>query len=150
MKSIVNSIIRKYPSAKISSEGVRSIEKQMYYVKTRPGQYKKVLRKLFREFDLDINRFNDDSYLKTVYDGKDEWLKRAIKQISKEGRGFYHVSGDAIDITVGTLTLPMKQSLKAELEEEGFRVILERVLNGNAKYFVPITMANVFHVDRGK
>ncbi len=53
IKLSIQRLLEKYPGAYISGSGKRTIEKQIHYVKTRPSEYPKTLRRLFDEFQPD-------------------------------------------------------------------------------------------------
>ena len=147
LKIQIESIIRNYQGTYISGSGKRTIEKQIYYVKTRPSEYPKTLKKVFEDFNLDKSKMNDKEYLKTVYNGKEEWLKKTILDLARKNVGFQHLSGNAIDVSVRHLSLTSKEQLKKALDEKGYHVIMEWVAGNKSKYNVPISKANVFHID---
>lgn len=147
LKTRIRNIINKYEGAYISSSGKRTIEKQMQLVKERPAQYTRTLSKVFKDFQLDRSRMSDPAYLSSVYDGKEVWLKKTILDFAKKNKGFQHLSGNALDISVRNLGLAAKKRLKDELDGKGYHVILEHIAGRKSKYNVPITQANVFHVD---
>lgn len=143
----IKSIISKYPGAYVSGSGKRTIEKQIGFVKSRPSQYPKTLRKVFEEFNLDKTKMNNPSYLKTIYEGKEEWLRKTILDFARRNEGYQHLSGNAIDVSVRNLSLPSKEKLKNELDDNGYHVIMEWISGNNSKYYVEISQANVFHID---
>lgn len=146
-KRSIENIIKEYPSTKITSSGRRSVDKQMYFVKKRPTEYPATLRKVFKDFNLDQSKINNNEFLKTVYNGRDNWLRKTILETAKSGKGFFHLQGKAIDVRVRDLNLSSKQQLLDKLKANGYHVILERIAGSKSKYGVAIESANVFHID---
>ena len=143
----VRNIVTRHQGAYISGSGKRTIEDQIKYVKQRPGQYPRTLRAAFAAFGIEQSKMDDAEFLKTVYSGKDAWLRRQILETARRNQGFQHLSGNAVDVSVRNLDSQGKEKLKKELEKAGFNVILEYINGANSKYFVSIDRANVFHVD---
>lgn len=139
-------LLDKFPGAYITDSGTRSVATQAKFVTARPKQYPRTLRQAAKAFNLDAKQLADDAFLKTVYDDKQEWLHGTIRETARKHQGFYHVAGHAIDVSVKNLSLTLKKRLKQELEAAGYTLILERVRGMQAKYYVSVEQANVFHV----
>ena len=147
-KQKLQQLLNKYPGAYITDSGTRSVATQAKFVKARPKQYRQTLRQAAKAFNLDAKKLADDTFLKTVYDDKEEWLHGTIRETARKQQGFYHVAGHAVDVSVKNLSLPLKRRLKNDLEAAGYTLILERVRGMQAKYYVSIEQANVFHVQQ--
>ena len=147
MKSKIAEIVRRYKGAYISSSGFRTIEEQIKWVKERPSEYPATLNKLFNDFRLDPRKKSDREYLNTIYDGREDWLRNTIRYFARRGLGFKHLKNRAIDISVKKLGLRLKEGLMRELVGNGYNVIPERIERGKSKYHVPLSRANVLHVD---
>ncbi|PPK88769.1 hypothetical protein CLV84_1740 [Neolewinella xylanilytica] len=148
-KQKLQRILDKYPGAFITDSGIRSVAIQAQFVQARPKQYPKTLRQAVQAFDLDEKKLTDDNYLKTLYKGREAWLHQTIRETARKQQGFYHVAGHAIDVSVRRLSLEQKRRLQKELAAEGYSLIMERVRGMQAKYYVSIERANVFHVQSG-
>ena len=143
----VRNIVTRHQGAYISGSGKRTIEDQMKFVRERPSQYPVTLRAVFSAYGYDTAKMNDAEFLKTVYSGKDAWLRKQILKTARAGRGFQHLSGNAVDVSVRNLDSQGKENLKKDLEKAGFNVIMEQISGAKSKYYVSVDRANVFHVD---
>lgn len=74
------------------------------------------------------------------------WQTEIMKQAGKP-RGFAHVGGKAVDVSVKNLDTAQKTLLQQALNDAGFSVLLEKVTESSSAYGVTLEQANVFHCE---
>lgn len=75
-----------------------------------------------------------------------KWWETEIMAQAGKSPGFPHVGGKAQDVSVKNLDVPSKKKLKAKIESQKLKILLERVTGSSSEYGVTIEQANVFHV----
>ena len=141
----------------------RSISEQAYYILTRsayPVRNTETFKKLFSKTDLE--RFEKLKGLSWSGDkqeftkqwnvlskGQRDFLEGYIKERSGKPNGYAHVGGQAVDVSVESLSTSQRLSLRCYLEVSGYSVLLEVVKGKNSIYKgVAIESATVFHITR--
>jgi hypothetical protein len=103
--------------------------------------YLRIKRRFKKQFTLEnLPRYHD----LTVQQRK--WWKKEIMKQAGKPKGFAHVGGNAIDISVKKLSLKQKRALKTTILARGYSVYLEKITKNSARYGVSLSEANVFHI----
>jgi hypothetical protein len=121
----------------------RTWQQQLVYVLERAEEYPNITSRFEQKFPETEDKWPTKPNQLTA-EQLTWWKTEILKQAGKP-KGFAHVGGNAVDLSVRNLNNEGKQLLKTELNGVGVKILMEYVNGRNSKYGVSIARANVFH-----